>query len=123
MRSPGQEIVGLGERGSRLLRKQAEAERQRGRSAGGGGRKGAPGAGMPAMLPLRAGVRDPPLHPLLHPLLDLLPDPLPAVPKLQFGHGTLISSAWAGVEQSSSPRGAVSSSSTLGLALPQFPQP
>lgn len=36
------------------------------------------------MLPLRAGVRDPPLHPLLHPLLDLLPDPLPAVPKLQF---------------------------------------
>lgn len=75
------------------------------------------------MLPLRAGVRDPPLYLLLHPLLDLLLDPLPAVPKLQFGHGTLISSAWAGVEQSSSPRGAVSSSSTLGLALPQFPQP
>lgn len=37
------------------------------------------------MLPLRAGV--------LQPRLDLLPDSLPAVPKLQFGHGTLISSA------------------------------
>lgn len=62
----GQEIVGLGERGTRLLRKQAEAERQRGREpGGGGGRKGAPGAGMPAMFPLQAGVPDP--------LPDLLP--------------------------------------------------
>lgn len=32
----GQEIVGLGERGTRLLRKQAEAERQRGRAQEGG---------------------------------------------------------------------------------------
>lgn len=65
MCSPGQEIVGLGERRTRLLRKQAETEMQRGRRARRGGRKGAPGAGMLAMSPLRAGVPDPLLAPLL----------------------------------------------------------
>lgn len=49
MRLPGQEIVGLGECRSRLLRKQAEAERQRGRKAGRGGRKQTQGAGTLAM--------------------------------------------------------------------------
>lgn len=65
MCSPGQEIVGLGECRTRLLRKQAETEMQRGRRARRGGRKGAPGAGMLAMSPLRAGVPDPVLAPLL----------------------------------------------------------
>ena len=111
MCSPGQEIVGLGERGTRLLRKQAEAERQRGRSARRGGRKRTPGAGMPAMFPLRAGVPDP------------LPDPLPARAKAAARPWEPVSSAQSGVEGSSSPRVAGSSSSSLGLALPQFPQP
>lgn len=119
MRSPGQEIVGLGERRTRLLRKQAEAERQRGCSAGGGAGRGL--RGQECRLCSRSGqvCRDT----LLHTRLDLLPDPLPLVPKLQFGNGTLISPAWAGADQSSNPGGAVSSSSTLGLAMPQFPQP
>lgn len=59
MCSPGQEIVGLGERRTRLLRKQAETKMQRGRRARQGGRKGALGAGMLAMSPLQAGVPDP----------------------------------------------------------------
>lgn len=51
MCSPGQEIVGLGERGTRLLRKQAEAERQRGRSARRGGQEGGSGGRNAGYVP------------------------------------------------------------------------
>lgn len=47
----GQEIVGLGERGTRLLRKQAEAERQRGREPGGGGQEGGSGGRNAGYVP------------------------------------------------------------------------
>lgn len=71
MRWPGQEIVGLKERGTRLLRKQAEAERQRGRSAGGGAGRGL--WGQECRLCSCSGQVC--WHLLLHPLLDLLPGP------------------------------------------------
>ena len=62
------------------------------------------------MSPLQAGVPDP-----------CWPPGWPA-PERWLGHESPVSSPQARVELSGSPRGAASSSSSLGLALPQFPQ-
>lgn len=95
MRSPGQEIVGLGECRSRLLRKQAEAERQRGRKGGQGGQEAdsggrnagngqvcQPGAGQGGSFPQHSEER----------------------------RGEAVWWGWQPL-------------SSLGLAVPQFPQP
>lgn len=95
MRSPGQEIVGLGECRSRLLRKQAEAERQRGRKGGQGGQEAdsggrnagdgqvcQPGAGQGGSFPQHSEER----------------------------RGEAVCWGWQPL-------------SSLGLAVPQFPQP
>lgn len=95
MRSPGQEIVGLSECRSRLLRKQAEAERQRGRKGGQGGQEAdsggrnagdgqvcQPGAGQGGSFPQHSEER----------------------------RGEAVWWGWQPL-------------SSLGLAVPQFPQP